>query len=63
MENTLAEDAPNPPGRKRRSNRKSSKTVYERRRRLKMIGLWLLIGLIGGIVVAGIAVMAGGSSG
>jgi hypothetical protein len=59
MENTLAEGAPKPHRRRRRSHGKSSKTKHDQRKRLKRIGLWLLIGLIGGIIVAGIAVIAG----
>jgi hypothetical protein len=63
MENTLSDDAQNPPRRKRRSKGKSSKAKYEQRRRWKRTGLWLLVGLLGGVVVAAIATMAGGSGG
>jgi len=63
MQNTLPDGAQNASGRKRRSHKKSSKQVYQQRRRLKKIGLWLLAGLVGGVIVAGIAVMAGGSPG
>jgi hypothetical protein len=49
------------PRRRRRSSRKSSKASFQQRKRLKNIGFWLLTGLIGGVVVAGIAVLAGGS--
>jgi hypothetical protein len=45
--------------RRRRSHKKSSKELYETRRRWKAIGLWLLLGLIGIVFVALIAVYAG----
>jgi hypothetical protein len=63
MENTLAEETQNPPRRRRRTHRKSAKTSYQQRRRWKTIGMWLLAGLIGGVAVAAIAIMAGQSSG
>lgn len=47
--------------RRRRSHKKSSKEVYETRRRWKAIGWWLLLGLIGVVFVAVIAVYAGGA--
>lgn len=62
MDNSLSTNAQPPPRRRRRSGKKSSKTIYQQRRRWKNIGFWLLAGLIGGIAVAGIAVLAGGSS-
>jgi hypothetical protein len=46
--------------RRRRSSRKSSKEIYELKRRWKAIAFWLFLGLIGVIVVAAIAVFAGG---
>jgi hypothetical protein len=45
--------------RRRRSHKKSSKERYETRRRWKTIGWWLLLGLIGVVFVALIAVYAG----
>jgi len=45
--------------RRRRSHKKSSKERYETRRRWKAIGWWLLLGLIGIVFVALIAVYAG----
>jgi len=63
MENTPVEDAQHTSRKRRRSSRKSSKASYQQRRRWKMIGFWLLAGLIGGVAVAAIAVIAGNSSG
>jgi hypothetical protein len=45
--------------RRRRSHKKSSKERYETQRRWKAIGWWLLLGLIGVVFVALIAVYAG----
>jgi ferric-dicitrate binding protein FerR (iron transport regulator) len=48
---------------RRRSHRKSSKALYERRRRWKNIGLWVLACAVGGMIVAIIAVFAGRAAG
>jgi hypothetical protein len=45
--------------RRRRSSKKSSKERYETRRKWRNIGWWLLLGLIGIVFVALIAVYAG----
>ncbi len=50
-----------PRRRRRRSSQKSSKTKHQQRMQLKKLGYLLLTGLIGGVLVAGIAVLAGGS--
>jgi hypothetical protein len=49
--------------RRRRSHKKSSKELYELRRRWKSIIFWLVLSLIGVAVVAAIAVLAGGGVG
>ena len=60
METSLVDETEARP-RKRRSHKKSSKELYEMRRRWKAIFFWLLLGLIGIVVVALIAVYAGGA--
>jgi hypothetical protein len=59
MENILVEDA-QPRSRKRRRQKKSSKELYELRRRWKAIAWWLVLSLLGIVLVAAIAVFAGG---
>jgi hypothetical protein len=61
MENIPAEIAEEP-RRRRRSHKKSSKATFQRRRRIKQIGFWLVGGLVGGLIVTGIAILAGGAS-
>jgi hypothetical protein len=60
MENGLAEVAQSQP--RRRRHRKSSKESYQRRRRWKSIGFWVLLCVIGAAIVTGIAVYAGSST-
>ena len=59
METNLVEETEVRP--RRRRSHKSSKQRYETRRRWKNIGWWLLLGLIGIVFVAMIAVFAGSS--
>lgn len=61
MENSLAEIGHPQPHRRRR-HRKSRKELYQQRRRWKNIGFWVLVGVIGAAIVAGIAVFAGSAS-
>jgi hypothetical protein len=58
METSLVEETELNP-RRRRSHKKSSKERFEMRRRWKAIFYWLLLGLIGIVCVALIAVYAG----
>jgi hypothetical protein len=62
MENSLAEREQSQHRKRRRSPRKSGKQLYERRKKLKNIGWWVLIGVIGVVAVAGISVLAGNAS-
>jgi hypothetical protein len=59
---TISRTSGEQPGRRRRSHRKSSKAAYERRRRMKSIALWLVLGAIGVIGITAIAILAGQSS-
>jgi hypothetical protein len=62
MENGVSNGGHSQPAGRRRSRRKSSKAVYEQRRRWKNIGLWVLACLIGGLIVTLIAIYAGGAA-
>jgi|HubBroStandDraft_6_1064221.scaffolds.fasta_scaffold1483704_1 hypothetical protein len=62
METSLVEETEVKP-RRRRSHKKSSKERYETRRRRKAMLYWLLLGVIGIVFVALIAVYAGSAVG
>ncbi len=62
MENNAAENAQSPGTKRRRSRRKSRKLSHQQRKRLRIMGYWLLAGAIGIIVVTAIAVMAGNNA-
>lgn len=63
MEERVFETVPASPRKRRRSHKKSSKELYQQRRRLKSIGIWLLTGAVGVLLVTAIAIFAGGASG
>jgi hypothetical protein len=62
MENSPAENPEIKARRRRRSHPKRSKEAIERGRRLKAIGLWILIIVVGASLVAAIAILAGYSA-
>jgi hypothetical protein len=58
---TLVDNSEEAPKKRRRSSRKSSKVTYQRRRELKRIGYWIVLGVIGILIVTTIAIFAGRS--
>jgi hypothetical protein len=60
MVNTLVDQTESKPRKRRSSHQKGSKEAVERRRRLKSLGTWLALMVLGAALVALIAVFAGG---